>query len=98
MEHPLYLLLTGPPSCGKTTVILRLAELLRDLRLAGFYTRELRQHTGFTYDPQKGSDSIRDPHGYTVMKVITPRLPAEFPEAELYLGVQVPNACFNGAA
>jgi nucleoside-triphosphatase len=37
-------LLTGPPGCGKTTVILHLAELLRDLRLAGFYTRELRQH------------------------------------------------------
>ncbi|OAI48234.1 hypothetical protein AYO44_07685 [Planctomycetaceae bacterium SCGC AG-212-F19] len=37
-------MLTGPPGCGKTTVILRLAELLRGLRLAGFYTRELRQH------------------------------------------------------
>jgi nucleoside-triphosphatase len=36
-------LLTGPPGCGKTTVILRLVELVRDLRLAGFYTQELRQ-------------------------------------------------------
>jgi nucleoside-triphosphatase len=38
------LLLTGPPSCGKTTATLRLAERLADLRVAGFYTRELREH------------------------------------------------------
>jgi nucleoside-triphosphatase len=44
MENPPRLLLTGPPGCGKTTVILRLADLLRDLRLAGFYTQELREH------------------------------------------------------
>jgi len=44
MENPLRLLLTGPPGCGKTTVMLRLAELLPDRRLAGFYTRELREH------------------------------------------------------
>jgi nucleoside-triphosphatase len=37
------LLLTGLPGCGKTTVILRLAELLSELRLAGFYTREVRE-------------------------------------------------------
>jgi nucleoside-triphosphatase len=37
------LLLTGPPGCGKTTVILRLIERLHDLRLAGFYTQEMRQ-------------------------------------------------------
>ena len=38
------LLLTGPPACGKTTVIRRLIERLTDLRLAGFYTQELREH------------------------------------------------------
>jgi nucleoside-triphosphatase len=43
-EQGRHLMLTGPPGCGKTTVILRLAELLRGLRLAGFYTRELWQH------------------------------------------------------
>jgi nucleoside-triphosphatase THEP1 len=37
------LLLTGPPSCGKTTAVLRLGERLTDLRLAGLYTRELRE-------------------------------------------------------
>lgn len=43
-------LLTGPPGCGKTTVIQRLIERLGDLRLAGFYTQELReqgQRVGF---------------------------------------------------
>ncbi len=50
MEAPKHLLLTGPPGCGKTTVILRLVERLRDLRLAGFYTEEMRergQRVGF---------------------------------------------------
>ena len=43
-------LLTGTPGCGKTTVILSLADKLRDLRLAGFHTQELRewgQRVGF---------------------------------------------------
>jgi nucleoside-triphosphatase len=38
------LLLTGAPGCGKTTVLERVAEHLRDLRLAGFLTLELREH------------------------------------------------------
>ncbi len=38
------LLLTGPPSCGKTTIICRLVERLAGLRLTGFYTQELREH------------------------------------------------------
>lgn len=44
------LLLTGPPGCGKTTVLERVAEQVRELRLAGFVTRELReqgQRVGF---------------------------------------------------
>ncbi len=39
------LLLTGPPACGKTTVIRRLIDRLGDLRLRGFYTQELREHS-----------------------------------------------------
>jgi nucleoside-triphosphatase THEP1 len=35
-------LLTGPPGCGKTTVLRRLIERLDDLRLAGFSTQDPR--------------------------------------------------------
>lgn len=37
-----HILLTGPPGCGKTTVVRHVANHLTDLRLAGFFTRELR--------------------------------------------------------
>jgi len=45
MTSPLYLkniLLTGRPGCGKTTVLVRLAERLNTPRAAGFYTEERR--------------------------------------------------------
>ena len=38
------LLLTGPPGCGKTTVLERVVGCLEGLRLAGFLTVELREH------------------------------------------------------
>ncbi len=38
------LLLTGPPGCGRTTVLERVVEHLGDLRLAGFLTLALREH------------------------------------------------------
>ena len=38
------LLLTELPGCGKTTVLLRVIEQLEDMRLAGFYTEEIREH------------------------------------------------------
>jgi len=37
------ILLTGPPGYGKTTVVRRVIERLRDRRLAGFYTQEIRE-------------------------------------------------------
>ncbi len=53
------ILLTGAPGCGKTTVVRKLAELLKTVRLAGFYTEEIcdgKQRTGFqahTFDDQE---------------------------------------------
>jgi nucleoside-triphosphatase len=41
---PKNLLLTGLPGCGKTTVIRRVIERLGSLRLAGFFTQEIREH------------------------------------------------------
>ncbi len=40
------ILLTGTPGCGKTTLVRRIVEQLRDLRLAGFITQELRGNDG----------------------------------------------------
>ena len=37
------LLLTGPPGCGKTTVVGQVIERSDPRRLAGFYTREIRR-------------------------------------------------------
>jgi nucleoside-triphosphatase len=37
------ILITGVPGSGKTTCIRKIAEHLEDRRLAGFYTRELRE-------------------------------------------------------
>jgi len=45
LADPLRILLTGPPGCGKTTVILRTLGLLSS-PAAGFYTEELRSSEG----------------------------------------------------
>ena len=55
------LLLTGNPGVGKTTVIRRVAEHLRGRRLAGFYTREIREHgirQGFRLTTLDGQEKI----------------------------------------
>jgi nucleoside-triphosphatase len=40
---PRHILLTGRPGIGKTTVIVRLVERLQHLKVAGFYTEEMRE-------------------------------------------------------
>lgn len=40
------ILLTGIPGCGKTTLVRRVVEQLRDLRLAGFIAQEMRGSDG----------------------------------------------------
>ncbi|MDQ7065857.1 MAG: nucleoside-triphosphatase, partial [candidate division KSB1 bacterium] len=38
----MHIFLTGPPGCGKTTLVINIAEALKEVQPAGFYTRELR--------------------------------------------------------
>ena len=55
------LLITGPPGCGKTTLVKRLIAQLRHLKLFGFYTEEIRKggiRTGFSLNGLDGKTSI----------------------------------------
>jgi nucleoside-triphosphatase len=45
---PPRILVTGPPGVGKTTLVLRVLELLEGTRVTGFYTEELRGRAGRT--------------------------------------------------
>jgi len=54
-------LLTGLPGCGKTTVIMHLADMLKARKIAGFYTKEIRdagQRTGFSLQTFGGKRSV----------------------------------------
>jgi nucleoside-triphosphatase len=55
------ILLTGRPGVGKTTVITRLAELLTNKAIAGFYTEEIRaggQRQGFGVTTFSGASGV----------------------------------------
>jgi nucleoside-triphosphatase len=47
-SSPPRILVTGPPGVGKTTLVLRVLELLRGRTVAGFFTEEVRGPAGRT--------------------------------------------------
>lgn len=53
------ILLTGLPGCGKTTAIMNIIDTLNCEKVAGFYTREIRQNNirkGFCWKRLDGAD------------------------------------------
>ncbi len=61
MEVQKNILITGLPGSGKTTLMIRLAEALKDLRPAGCYTAEIREgnvRQGFELVSLDGSKAI----------------------------------------
>ena len=60
------ILLSGRPGVGKTTLVIRVIEELRSIKVGGFYTEEIRQkgiRKGFrikTLDGQEGILAHRD--------------------------------------
>ncbi len=55
------ILVTGPPGCGKTTLVRRVLDQLAGLRVAGFYTQELRdrgRRIGFEAIGLRGSRAV----------------------------------------
>jgi len=55
------ILLTGLPGCGKTTTVMRICTGLKDVRVAGFYTEEIRYgkaRTGFRWKRFDGAEGI----------------------------------------
>jgi nucleoside-triphosphatase len=58
---PKNLLLTGPPGCGKTTLVRRIVEELQVLPVAGFYTEEIREgkeRAGFALVSLDGGEGV----------------------------------------
>ncbi len=55
------ILLTGLPGCGKTTAVVRICAALKHIRLAGFYTEEIRRDNtriGFRWKRLDGPEGI----------------------------------------
>lgn len=58
---PIRILLTGAPGCGKTTVVVNLAQRLGDRRMAGFVTEEILEdgkRTGFEARTLRGDRAL----------------------------------------
>lgn len=82
------ILLTGPPGCGKTTVVIETLKRLGDLRVAGFYTREVRRadsRTGFDAVGLSSGQSVRLASVRSGSKVRVGRYGVELPEFERLL-------------
>jgi nucleoside-triphosphatase len=89
----LHLVLTGPPGCGKTTVIMRTLELLGDIRVAGFYTREVRKsgsRTGFDAVGLGSGRTLRLANIRSNSRVRVGRYGVELPEFETLLAEELP--------
>ena len=78
-----HVFLTGPPAIGKSTTIQRTLELLSDVRVAGFYTEEVRED-----DRRTGFEIIGLSTGHRTM------LASQYSDSNLKLrrfGIELPN-------
>jgi nucleoside-triphosphatase len=88
----LHILLTGLPGCGKTTVVMRTLELLGDIRVAGFYTREVRKRgnrTGFDAVGLSSGRTVRLASVRSDSRVRVGRYGVELPEFETLLAEEL---------
>ena len=85
---PFRIVLTGPPGCGKTTAVIRTAQGLGDVRVAGFYTREVRKsgsRTGFDAVGLSSGQSVRLANVRSASKIRVGRYGVELTEFERLL-------------
>ena len=88
-----HILLTGPPGCGKTTAVIRTIERLEGVRVAGFYTREVRKsgsRTGFDAVGLSSGKTVRLASVRSTSKIRVGRYGVELPEFETFLAEELP--------